>query len=303
MDAQETTAVQLPQAADLENDEEDAKGWPAGEEGDSLLREGSGGIILAALVTTLLALLSGLGMGYIVWGGHSEIIGVMPVAQVLTLDTPTAGAQAIAPAAVQQVAPIQGPALPPVQYIAKLPSSYTLPIRYGMLGPKLVEAGVIDLPAFSRLYEEAGNPLSKEQKAIVDVGSEAQVEISQANAHFLLNFFWAVGLANRNPLLLEGPMQADGPDRIDQFASTGGWTLASKPIKTLVASLPLIDLTGSQQQRLQVVAENVYRPCCGNSTAFPDCNHGMAMLGVLELMAANDASEDEMFAVAYRQSK
>lgn len=98
-------------------------------------------------------------------------------------------------------------------------------------------------------------------------------------------------------------MQADGPDRIDQFASTGGWTLASKPIKTLVASLPLIDLTGSQQQRLQVVAENVYRPCCGNSTAFPDCNHGMAMLGVLELMAANDASEDEMFAVAYRQSK
>ena len=43
-----------------------------------------------------------------------------------------------------------------------------------------------------------------------------------------------------------------------------------------------------------------YRPCCNNPTAFPDCNHGMAMLGLLELMASQEASVDEMFeAVKY----
>jgi hypothetical protein len=66
----------------------------------------------------------------------------------------------------------------------------------------------------------------------------------------------------------------------------------------LYASLPLVKLTEEQQRRVQSVAENVYRPCCGNNTAFPDCNHGMAMLAVLELMAADGASEDAMYDAA-----
>jgi hypothetical protein len=46
------------------------------------------------------------------------------------------------------------------------------------------------------------------------------------------------------------------------------------------------------------VAIGVYRPCCDNPTHFPDCNHGMAMLGLLELMAAQDASVEAMFQAA-----
>jgi hypothetical protein len=48
-----------------------------------------------------------------------------------------------------------------------------------------------------------------------------------------------------------------------------------------------------QQKRLEEVTIGVFRPCCDNPHAFPDCNHGMAMLGLLELMA-RDASVDEM---------
>jgi hypothetical protein len=57
-------------------------------------------------------------------------------------------------------------------------------------------------------------------------------------------------------------------------------------------------LTPAQQERLEEVATRVYRPCCNNPTHFPDCNHGMAMLGLLELMASQDASTEEMFAAA-----
>lgn len=59
-------------------------------------------------------------------------------------------------------------------------------------------------------------------------------------------------------------------------------------------------LNAEQQSLVEQVAQNIYRPCCGNSTYFPDCNHGMAMLGLLELMAANNVPEDEMYKVALK---
>jgi hypothetical protein len=60
----------------------------------------------------------------------------------------------------------------------------------------------------------------------------------------------------------------------------------------------LIVLTPEQQALVERVSQGIFRPCCGNSTYFPDCNHGMAMLGLLELMASNGVSEDEMYRVA-----
>jgi hypothetical protein len=46
---------------------------------------------------------------------------------------------------------------------------------------------------------------------------------------------------------------------------------------------------------LEDVVYNVYRPCCNNPTAFPDCNHGAAALGLAEMAAAEGASADEIF--------
>lgn len=253
-----------------------------------------------ALVTALFVLGSGLVIGYLFWGEASYISGVMPVVQAKPLDLLTAQVgPTVSPTQEQpKPKPTQGPALPPASYVAKLPQSYALPVSYSTLGPQLVKAGAIDLRAFTALYANSGNPLSAQQQAILTKGSSAPIIIDHANSHFLLNLFWAVGLANRNAILLEGPIQDNGPERVEYFASTGGWTLASKPVTAIFASLPLIQLSPEQQLRLETVAKAVYRPCCGNSTAFPDCNHGMAMLGLLELMAANDASEDEMFEAA-----
>jgi hypothetical protein len=59
-----------------------------------------------------------------------------------------------------------------------------------------------------------------------------------------------------------------------------------------------VRLTPAQQERLEAVAANVYRPCCNNPTLFPDCNHGMAMLALLQLLAAQGASEEEMYDAA-----
>ena len=60
----------------------------------------------------------------------------------------------------------------------------------------------------------------------------------------------------------------------------------------------LVDLTPQQQAMVDRVSRGIYRPCCGNSTHFPDCNHGMAMLGMLELMASQGVSEQDMYKAA-----
>jgi hypothetical protein len=157
---------------------------------------------------------------------------------------------------------------------------------------------VIDYDAFAGIYEQAGIPLTEAQVEILQRGSDAEIVITPENAHFLLNLFWAVGLANRNSILTDGDMVRYGDGQIERFASTGGWTLGSKPVSDVFASLDLIQLTPEQQQRVEEVAAAVYRPCCDNPTSFPDCNHGMAMLGLLEFMASQNAGTDAMFEAA-----
>lgn len=93
-------------------------------------------------------------------------------------------------------------------------------------------------------------------------------------------------------------MMSGGLDKVGGFASTGGWTIGAKSPAELYSSTKIMALTEEQQARLLEVAAGVYRPCCNNPTDFPDCNHGMAMLGLLELMASQNASLDEMFETA-----
>lgn len=175
------------------------------------------------------------------------------------------------------------------------PDGFRIPATFGDVGPQLLAAGGIDFDAFATLYQQADRPLNEQQIAILKTGSSEQIVINRDNAQFLLNFFWALGLTNQNPVLTEGPMMDNAQGQIGNYASTGGWTLGTKPITELYASTQIVSLTPEQQTRLVEVASSVFRPCCDNPTHFPDCNHGMAMLGLLELMASQNASLNEMF--------
>jgi hypothetical protein len=175
-------------------------------------------------------------------------------------------------------------------------AGYTINATYGDLGPRLVKAGIIDLEKFKKVYRQANQPLTAEQIKILTTGSTQNITIREDNAYFLLNFLWALGLGNKNPILEKGPlMQYGGRAKIGFFASTGGWTLGAKPATELYASEEIIKLTPEQQKELERFAYNSYRPCCNNSTAFADCNHGMAALALGEILAAQGAKAEEMF--------
>jgi len=191
----------------------------------------------------------------------------------------------------------------PTEYVALVEQinpkdGYVLPIEFGDLGPQMMAAGVFDRDQFIQVYQQANQPLTDNQMSMLDGTHSGPVVMNSENAYFLLNFFWGLGLSNNNPVLDSGAIQESGQNGVEGFASTGGWTLATRPIKEIFSSSKHIVLTAEQQGRLEEAAAAVYRPCCDNPTHFPDCNHGMAMLGLLELMASQNASLDEMLEAA-----
>lgn len=170
-------------------------------------------------------------------------------------------------------------------------SSYTFKIKWGELGKKMVEDGVIDKTKLAKavvgkdsLPQDLDKYLSQNQD---------KIELNQQNAQFWVDVLWGLGLSNKNQILDTGAMVEGG--NTANFASTGGYTIGvSKPMD-IYSKYQYINLSDTQQKEVTEIAGNIYRPCCGNSTAFPDCNHGMAALGLVELMASQNFSKDDIY--------
>lgn len=169
---------------------------------------------------------------------------------------------------------------------------YTTQIKWGDLVKQLVEAGAIDADRYREIYNSNTN--AADHLGLLDGDTGQAITVNENNAYFLVNTLWALGLTQKSKVLDEGPMRQDPADT-DRFASTGGWTLGKKSAMELYSSQELISLTDAQQDQVRQIADNVFRPCCGNPTSFPDCNHGMAALGYIELAVANGLAEEQIY--------
>lgn len=174
----------------------------------------------------------------------------------------------------------------------------TLPITWGDLGAKLVEVGAIYSDKMAALYQNRGG-FPVEYRKMLEKNANEKIVITSQNASYLLNLLWAFGLANKNQILEDkNEMMNPAYKGAGNFASTGGWTLAKGDAMSHYNMHALVALTSGQQALVDRVSRNIFRPCCDNSTHFPDCNHGMAMLGLLELMASQGVGEQEMYKTA-----
>ena len=157
------------------------------------------------------------------------------------------------------------------------------------------------------MYASRGG-LSDEEIRLLNGYGNKNVALTEKNAGFFLNLLWAFGLSNKNEILETGEMvmygggerasSAEALVRAGNFASTGGWTLAVGGAMNHYSRHAFVTLSEEQQALVDKISRGIYRPCCGNSTHFPDCNHGMAMLGFLELMASQGVSEADMWKAA-----
>ncbi|MDP3957830.1 MAG: heavy metal translocating P-type ATPase [bacterium] len=179
-----------------------------------------------------------------------------------------------------------------------LPSEgFTLPIVWKDYGKQLVTKGVIDQEKFEALYANRGG-LSGEDKKMLGDTENGKITITAENSGVLLNLLWAFGLGNKNQILEKGPMTDPNYGGAGKFASTGGWSVSKGQAMDHYSKHTFLMLTAEEQEMVARVSQGIYRPCCNNSTFFPDCNHGMAMLGLLELMAEQGVSEGEMYRTA-----
>ena len=167
-------------------------------------------------------------------------------------------------------------------------------LNWSNMGIKMLETRVIDKEKFENLYNQRGGLSEPEKKLLYGTGNRDLV-ITLENSGMMLNMLWALGLGNKNPILENGPMMDSRYGGAERFASTGCWTLSEGNAMNHYSMHSLVTLTDEEQALVERVAKNVYRPCCKNSTYFPDCNHGMAMLGLMELMASQGATEDDMY--------
>ena len=179
-----------------------------------------------------------------------------------------------------------------------LPSAgVLLPVTWGNLGSRLLSVGAIDEKKLEALYAERGE-FTEDFRTLLFDTSDGKLKITEENSGYLLNLFWALGLASKNPILDSGEMKDPRYGGAENFASTAGWTIAKGNPMEHFSRHKFFNLTSEQQALVEKVSKGIYRPCCGNSTHFPDCNHGMAMLGLLELMASQGVGEEEMWKAA-----
>ena len=177
---------------------------------------------------------------------------------------------------------------------AVLPQSgYTLTVTWGDVGQQLLQSGVIDQGKYKELF--SGDTVSLNHMRYLENKSSDQMVINEENSRFMVNTLWALGLVNKSKILDEGSMQIYGKGDVMNFASTGGWNLGTKATNQVYSSTKIIELTPEQEIQVQKIARNVYRPCCGNHSEFPDCNHGMAALGYIQLAVKQGVTEDRIY--------
>jgi len=160
---------------------------------------------------------------------------------------------------------------------------------------KLVKSGVFDVEK----YKQLAGDLTPSDREIFSAQSGKKIEMTQDNNRTLLNLFWALGLIQKNESLENTELgQLKNQGQLGNLASTGGWVLGKKDATEYLSSQNILELTLEQQSRVARIASTIYRPCCGNHARFADCNHGMAMLGVLSLGVKQELSDEQLYSVA-----
>lgn len=205
---------------------------------------------------------------------------------------PGSGLKALAAKLNPTPTPLPSPTVENLESQVVPEEGFKVNLKWGETGMKLIKAGGIDMAKYQKNYSGAAN--SELLKYLTENKDEG-ITIDKNNAYFWVNTLWALGLTQRSKVLSEGIMGTEYKDRLGNFASTGGWTLGSKTAVKLYSSSEIIDLDEAEQEMVRKISANIYRPCCGNPTSFPDCNHGMAILGLVELMVDQGFSEEEIY--------
>ena len=165
-------------------------------------------------------------------------------------------------------------------------------VTFGDAIQKVIAAGALD-PAKLRAQ---GDGLPDWVDRLLKAPSEEPIVFTRDRAPWLVNLLWPIGLSNKVVFNRGSPINTA---HLSGFASTGGWTLGHAPNGAVYFNtVDAVPLTDRQTFLALAIATNTFRPCCDNSTFFQDCNHGSALLGLIELAVSQGATADKIYRIA-----
>lgn len=199
-----------------------------------------------------------------VFGGSARIDSGLPEANLVTND----GEKINIDDVIELVTPATG---------------FETAVRWNDVVTKMVETGALDPDKLEDILIKRYEQEMKPQWRAVLEGQNVNLSINSDNAVFMMYVLWTLAKHNENEILLSSSF-AKNFKNYDIGVGRPGY-----------GDILLLALTPNQQAIARRVSENAYRPCCGNSTAVPDCSHGFSALGLIQLMASQDFSEKEIF--------
>lgn len=165
-------------------------------------------------------------------------------------------------------------------------------VSFGDSIQKLIASGALDPTKLRSL----GNGLPEWVEQLLKAPSAEPILFNRDTASYLVDLLWPLGLSTRTAFNKKSPINTL---RIPTFASTGGWTLGRENNGYIYFNeVNAIKMTARQEALALDVATNSFRPCCDNSTFYQDCNHGSALLGLIELAASQGATLDRLYRIA-----
>ena len=165
-------------------------------------------------------------------------------------------------------------------------------VTFGDALQKLIAAGALD----PEKLRAQGHAMPHWVERLLAGQSEEPIVFTRERAPYLVNLLWPIGLSNRAVFNRQSPLNTE---HLSGFASTGGWTLGRAPNgAAYFDKVDAVRLTDRQAFLALAIATNTFRPCCDNSTFFQDCNHGSALLGLIELAASQGSAAGAVYRIA-----
>lgn len=163
------------------------------------------------------------------------------------------------------------------------PNGYESKAIWGNIVQDMIKAGILDKEKLrNTLKQRYRQDLTPEMEEILNTPNlNKRIRIDNNNAVFMMYVLGILAKHNNNTIIHNSPFKIP---YIFSEAGRDGW-----------GDVDLIKLNREQQNIVEYIANNAYRPCCGQPTARPDCTHGFSLLGLIYIMASQGFSKEDIF--------
>jgi len=179
-----------------------------------------------------------------------------------------------------------------------LPDKKVLPVTWQGIPFKLLEEKIVDLEKLKAYSQRYGQTVSEDDVKIFQKDYNGNIEITPQNSVFIYNVLWAIGFAQKSPIL-DYELEKYGWDTVKNlagyyfsFANLGnGSTLPQSGYNYF----DFIPLSPDQEALVMKTVSKSAVPSCGNPLWLPDCSCSFAVDALIFMSASQGFNDKQIY--------